>query len=63
MAGLLRRRKKEFAAWLILEVGKSWGEADADVAEAIDFLEYYAELSLIDPPAPTPVPEKPQFTL
>jgi len=55
MAQILRRRKKEFAAWMILEVGKSWSEADADVAEAIDFLEYYAGLSLIEAPAPTAV--------
>lgn len=58
MAGLLRRRRFEFCAWLILEVGKNWAEADADVAEAIDFLEYYAELSLLPPPRLTPVPSE-----
>ncbi len=31
----------ELAAWEVYEVGKTWGEADADVAEAIDYLEYY----------------------
>ncbi|MBI4577623.1 MAG: L-glutamate gamma-semialdehyde dehydrogenase [Planctomycetes bacterium] len=41
-AALLRRRRMELAAVLVLEVGKSWPEADADVAEAIDFLEFYA---------------------
>ncbi len=41
-ASLLRRRKAEFTALLVLEVGKSWPEADADVAEAIDFGEFYA---------------------
>ena len=41
-ASLLRERKMEFNAWLVLEAGKNWGEADADTAEAIDFLEYYA---------------------
>jgi len=41
-AAELRRRKHEFSAHLVLEVGKSWAEADADTAEAIDFLEYYA---------------------
>ena len=41
-ASLLRKRKAEFSAWLILEVGKSWAEADGDVAETIDFCEYYA---------------------
>ncbi|MGQ0659157.1 MAG: proline dehydrogenase family protein [Chromatiales bacterium] len=39
----LRRRRDEFAACEILEAGKSWSEADADVTEAIDYLEYYAE--------------------
>ncbi|GGK32417.1 1-pyrroline-5-carboxylate dehydrogenase [Caldalkalibacillus thermarum] len=41
VAALLRRRKHEFSAWLVKEAGKSWVEADADTAEAIDFLEYY----------------------
>jgi len=36
-------------------VGKSWAEADADVAEAIDFLEYYAELAELPPPVLTAV--------
>ncbi len=40
-AAIMRRRKFEFAAWMILEIGKNWVEADADVAEAIDFLEFY----------------------
>src|SRR5258708_6175689 len=55
MAKILRRKKMEFCAWLIYEVGKNWSEADADVAEAIDFLEYYAELALLPPPVLTPV--------
>src|SRR5262249_27004140 len=40
-ASLLRQRKAEFSALMVLEVGKSWPEADADVAEAIDFAEVY----------------------
>lgn len=40
-AAIMRRRKFELAAWLCFEVGKNWAEADADVAEAIDFLEFY----------------------
>lgn len=40
-AAIMRRRKFEFSALLIEEAGKNWVEADADVAEAIDFLEYY----------------------
>lgn len=42
MAELMRKKKFELVGWVILEDGKNWGEADADVAEAIDFLEYYA---------------------
>ncbi len=41
-AKLLRERKHEFSAAMVLEVGKSWAEADGDTAEAIDFLEFYA---------------------
>lgn len=41
-AAEMRRRKHEFSAVMVLEVGKNWAEADADTAEAIDFLEYYA---------------------
>ncbi len=41
-AAIMRRRKNEMNAWLILEVGKSWMEAEAGTAEAIDFMEYYA---------------------
>jgi 1-pyrroline-5-carboxylate dehydrogenase len=38
----MRRRRLEFAAWMVYEVGKNWVEADVDVAEAIDFMEFYA---------------------
>ncbi len=41
-ASEMRRRKHEFSAWMVFEIGKAWAEADADTAEAIDFLEYYA---------------------
>lgn len=41
-AEAMRRRRFELAAWMILECGKPWREADADVAEAIDFCEFYA---------------------
>ena len=40
-AAIVRRRKHEFSAHLVKEGGKPWNEADADTAEAIDFLEYY----------------------
>jgi len=42
VASLLSKRRMEFAAWQILEAGKNWQEADGDVCEAIDFLNYYA---------------------
>ncbi|MDQ4042553.1 MAG: L-glutamate gamma-semialdehyde dehydrogenase [Actinomycetota bacterium] len=41
-AAIMRRRKFEMLAWEVYEGGKPWAEADAQVAEAIDFLEYYA---------------------
>ncbi|MDQ6705989.1 MAG: L-glutamate gamma-semialdehyde dehydrogenase [Acidobacteriota bacterium] len=41
-AALLRERKLEFDAWLVFEAGKTWPEAEAETAEAIDFCEYYA---------------------
>ncbi|MFD1780749.1 L-glutamate gamma-semialdehyde dehydrogenase [Fredinandcohnia salidurans] len=40
-AAIIRRRKHEFSALLTKEAGKPWREADADTAEAIDFLEFY----------------------
>lgn len=40
-AQLLRERRFLYDALLVYEVGKSWPEADADLAEAIDFLEFY----------------------
>ena len=40
-AEIMRSRRLEIDAWEILEEGKGWLEADADVAEAIDFLEFY----------------------
>src|SRR5438270_2155536 len=43
---LLRERKFEFCAWLVFEVSKNWAEADADIAETIDFCEYYSREAL-----------------
>lgn len=45
-ATIVRRRKHEFSAILVKEAGKPWNEADADTAEAIDFMEYYARQML-----------------
>ena len=50
-AALMREQRWDLAAWEVFEEGKPWREADADVAEAIDFLEYYAgEMARLDPP-------------
>src|ERR1700739_1253178 len=46
VACILRERKFEFAAWMVFEVGKNWAEADADIAETIDFAELYAREAL-----------------
>src|SRR5215831_14601745 len=51
---LLRERKFELMAWLVYEVGKNWAEADADIAETIDFCNFYAleaqRLAKVKPP-------------
>jgi 1-pyrroline-5-carboxylate dehydrogenase len=41
-AEIMKRRQRELEAWLVYEIGKNWGEAAGEVAEAIDFLRYYA---------------------
>jgi len=43
---VMRERKFEYCAWLVFEVSKNWAEADADIAETIDFCEYYAREAL-----------------
>jgi 1-pyrroline-5-carboxylate dehydrogenase len=58
VAAILRERKFEYAAWMVYEVGKNWAEADADIAETIDFAEYYARqamrLSEVEPDVQLP---------
>ena len=54
-AEIIRKRKFEFMAWLTYEVGKNWAEADADVGETIDFLEFYAREALRLAAATTPI--------
>ncbi len=58
-ADKIRRRKHEFSAAMVFEVGKNWAEADMDTAEAIDFLEYYARsaMQLAEEQAVTPAPK------
>ena len=45
-ADILRKRRFELDAWLCYEIGKTWPEADADIAELIDFCEYYGREAL-----------------
>src|SRR5580693_8109954 len=45
-ADILRKRRYELNAWLSYEIGKTWPEADADIAELIDFCEYYGREAL-----------------
>src|SRR6201997_4014162 len=63
VSDLLRQRKMESMAWLVFEVSKNWGEADADISETIDFCEYYAREALRLSKAETTVqlPGEPQL--
>jgi 1-pyrroline-5-carboxylate dehydrogenase len=57
-AGVMRRRQMELNAWMVYETGKNWSEADADSAEAIDFLEFYGRemLRYAQPQPLSPIP-------
>jgi len=55
IAAIIRARKFEFMAWLTYEVGKNWAEADADVGETIDFLEFYAREAVRLAASTTPI--------
>ena len=55
VAKLIEQRKFQLCAWLTYEVGKNWAEADADVAECIDFLNFYAGEALKLAQATTPI--------
>ena len=57
-AAEMRRRKFELAAWMVYEVSKSWVEADADIAEAIDFCEFYGR-EMLRLAGPQPVNQLP----
>ena len=54
-SSLIKARHFEFCAWLTFEVGKNWAEADADVGECIDFLEFYAREALRLAGSTTPI--------
>ncbi len=57
-ADAIRKRRFEFDAWLVFEVAKNWAEADADICETIDFLDFYARealrLAQAEPPVQLP---------
>lgn len=57
-ARLMRKRKHEFSAVMVYEVGKTWPEADADTAESIDFIEFYAR-EMLRYASPQPVTKIP----
>jgi 1-pyrroline-5-carboxylate dehydrogenase len=46
LAALMRRDKYELSALQCYEAGKNWGEAEADVCEALDFCDYYARVAV-----------------
>ncbi|PTX91497.1 proline dehydrogenase family protein [Opitutus sp. ER46] len=51
VADLMSTRRFEFNALEVLEAGKPWIEADADISEAIDFCRFYAaEMRRLDAP-------------
>jgi 1-pyrroline-5-carboxylate dehydrogenase len=58
LAAVLRRRKLDLSAWETFEAAKNWTEAEADVAEAIDFCEYYARqaMTMAEPLPAVPYP-------
>jgi 1-pyrroline-5-carboxylate dehydrogenase len=58
-ADRIRERRFELSALLVYEVSKSWAEADADIAELIDFADYYARqaLELSGPKPAIPYPD------
>jgi hypothetical protein len=43
-AQLIRERRHELAAWTVFEAGKTWREADVEIVEAIEYLDYYGRL-------------------
>lgn len=57
LADKLNEERFDLAAWEVYECGKPWIEADADVAEAIDFCRYYArEMRRLAVPVEVDVP-------
>jgi RHH-type proline utilization regulon transcriptional repressor/proline dehydrogenase/delta 1-pyrroline-5-carboxylate dehydrogenase len=59
----LRERRLEITALEVRECAKPWREADGDVCEAIDFLEYYARAAIALEEHPAGVPGSPTLEL
>ena len=49
-ADAVRRRRHELAAWMVYEIGKSWTEADGEVAECIDLFDIRSSVLTLDGP-------------
>lgn len=63
-AGLLSDRRDELAGWVCVEAGKPWRDADADIAEAVDFCRYYAAAHrAFCAPEPSSVPGEDNVTI
>jgi len=45
-AEIMRQRQMDLASWMVYEVGKSWLDADSEISDAIDYLEFYAREAL-----------------
>ncbi|MBQ8540686.1 MAG: L-glutamate gamma-semialdehyde dehydrogenase [Clostridia bacterium] len=57
LIGVLQKRRYEIAAWMILETGKNFGEADGEICEAIDFFNAYAQGAVYLEEHPVPLVE------
>ncbi len=57
LIGILQKRRYEIAAWMILETGKNFGEADGEICEAIDFFNAYAQGAVYLNEHPVPLVE------
>ena len=58
VSAIIRDRRDEFSATMVVEAGKTWGEADADAAESVDFCELYLR-DAIRLSGPQPVAHRP----
>lgn len=57
LIGIVRKRRSEIAAWMILETGKNFGEADGEICEAIDFFNAYSQGAVYLEEHPVPLVE------